>query len=329
MRLRYGLLLLLPLAASGCAREEAVPAPVVPRGEAPPPALDPAAPVTDGPVEPAPAPAFALPGLEGDFALADQRGRVVVLNFWATWNELSLEGMTALDSLHATLAGDGIVVVGITEDADALATLQAWAAAHPPPAYPLVADTAGAVARAYGGVELLPTTVVVDREGQLRARHTGILTADELLDLLGPVLIEDDEPLTATPAGAPGVVRPLSADEADALVRGGAVLVDVRAEEDRRAAGALPYALYRPAARLTPADLPANFSTPLVFADAGVADGGDAAGAAERALAWGYVSVFVLDGGVPAWIAAGLPLDVTPPALPDAPPAVPTGSVLG
>jgi cytochrome c biogenesis protein CcmG/thiol:disulfide interchange protein DsbE len=335
MRLHYGpLCLLLALAAAGCESEEAM---VPPDEAAPTPRAAPAppgapglpAPAADGPVEPAPAPDFALPGLDGDFALADQRGHVVVLNFWATWNELSVEGMGALAGLHDELADDGVVVVGIAEDEGALAALQAWAQANAPPPYPLVADPGGDVALRYGGVELLPTTVVVDRDGLVRARHIGILTEDELFGLVGPVLIEDDEPLTGAPglpAPTPGVVRPLSAADAEALVRTGAVLVDVREEAARRTAGALPYALHRPAARLAAEDLPANFSTPLIFAD----DGGAAsAEAAERALGWGYTAVYLLDGGVPAWEAAGLPLEPLYPVGPDDPPVVPTHSVLG
>lgn len=330
MHLRYGLLLMLALAASGCETEETVAPMSTPRAMRP--ALpDSGAPVTDGPVEPVPAPDFALPGLDRAFALADHRGHVVVLNFWATWNDPSLEGMDALDGLHDTLADDGVVVVGIAEDEDALSTLRAWVAEHAAPSYPLVADTAGTVARAYGGVALLPTTVVVDREGQLRARHTGILSEDELLDLLGPVLIEDDEPLMATPASEPGVVRPLSASDADALVRDGAVLVDVRERAARQAAGALPHALHRPAVLLAAEDLPANFSIPLIFAS----DGDTVASeAAEQALAWGYVTVYFLEGGVAAWRASGLPLDSVPvepapPAHQESAPVVRGRSVLG
>ncbi|HLT48645.1 MAG TPA: redoxin domain-containing protein [Rubricoccaceae bacterium] len=335
MRLRYGplLLALWALAAAGCESEEAVaPAPAPrPTARSAPEAPAVPAPVTDGPLDPAPAPDFTLPGPGGDFALAEQRGHVVVLNFWATWNELSLEGMDALAGLHETLAGEGLVVVGIAEDDDALAALEAWAAENALPPYPVVADTAGAVARLYGDVELLPTTVVVDREGRLRARHTGILSEDELLDLLGPVLIEDDAPLRAQPTGQPGVVQPLAAADAEALVRAGAVLVDVREEPARQAVGALPYALHRPLALLAAEDLPANFATPLIFADA---SDGASAEAAERAVRWGYRSVYLLEGGVGAWEEAGLPLEPVParrqpPAPESTPPLVPTRPVLG
>ena len=338
MRRRYRpLALLLCALAAGCemgTQEAALPAPAVaPQAttRAAPAVPDTAAPTTDGLVEPEPAPDFTLPAGDGAFALADQRGHVVVLNFWATWNELSVAGMGALADLHDTLADDGVVVVGLAEDDDAEAALQAWTAAHDAPPYPLLADADGAVARRYGGIEMLPTTVVVDRAGRLRARHIGILTEDELLDLLGPVLIEEDAPATPLPVAHPGVVLPLAADDVDALIRAGAVLVDVREDPARRAAGAFPYALHRPLGLLASDDLPANFATPLIFAD----EGGDAsAEAADRAVGWGYQAVFRLDGGVPAWEAAGLPLEPVPappaPAAPQRPaPIVPARSVLG
>jgi rhodanese-related sulfurtransferase/peroxiredoxin len=332
MPLRSGFFLLaLLVAASGCGGEDVAappagaPEPAARRAPAVP-APEPAGPASDAIADPTPAPDFTLPGLDGDFALADQRGRVVVLNFWATWNDLSLEGLDALARLHEDVGDAGVVIVGIAEDEDALVALRGWAEANPAPPFPLVADTAGAVARSLGGVELLPTTMVVDRQGLLRARHTGILSPDGLLDLLGPILIEEDDSLAVLPAATPGAVTALDAADVPALVRAGAVLVDVREDAAWRSAGALPYALHRPLDALAPSDLPANFSTPLVFVD----EGGEASGeAAKQALAWGYVAVYVLDGGVEAWEAAGLPLEPAPPARPAGPPVVPAQSVLG
>jgi rhodanese-related sulfurtransferase/thiol-disulfide isomerase/thioredoxin len=282
----------------------------------------------DGPLAPEPAPTFALSGPGGDFALTEHRGRIVVLHFWATWNELSPEGLDALAGLHEEVADAGVAIVGIAEDEDAEAALGRWAEGRPALPFPLVADPGGTVARLYGGVELLPTTVVVDRQGLLRARHTGVLSPDGLLDLLGPVLIEDDEPLADFPAAESGVVVPLPAEDVPELVRAGAVLVDVREAEARRAEGVLPYALHRPLASLKAQDLPANFSTPLIF----VSDDGAAEQAAEQALGWGYAGVYLLDGGVAAWEAAGLPLEPAPAEAPEETepaPVVPTQSVLG
>ena len=318
---------MLAFAAAGCETGEdsgeATPSDASPRVATDGPGAS--VPTTDGLTEPTPAPDFTLAGPGGSFTLADHRGEVVVLNFWATWNELSLDGMDALSTLHETLGDEGLAVVGIAADDDAPSVLRAWVGVHDAPPYPLVADLDGAVAEAYGGIELLPTTVVVDRRGRLRARHTGILSEDELLDLLAPVLIEDDEPLPDAPVAAPGAVRSLSADEADALARSGAVLVDLRDDRARRADGALPFALHRPAGRLAASDLPANFATPLIFVDE---VGTGSFGAAEVAVEWGYVAVYHLDGGVSAWVAAGLPLDPLPTVPKEPSPREPASPVL-
>lgn len=148
---------------------------------------------------PVPAPGFTLPGIDGDFSLGAQRGRIVVLNFWATWNELSIEGLDALAQVQDELRGEGIIVAGLAQDEEGLDALATWTETHES-AFALIADTARHVAAQYGDITLLPTTVIVDRGGLVRAHHTGILTYDELLDLLGPVLIEDDEPLSTGPA---------------------------------------------------------------------------------------------------------------------------------
>ena len=276
--------------------------------------------------EAAPAPDFRLPGLDGDFALADQRGHIVVLNFWATWNELSQTGLAALSQIHAETADDGVMVVGVVEDERPLEAIQAWLETHPVPDFPVLADTSRAVAALFGGIELLPTTVVIDREGLIRAHHTGILSYDELLDLLGPILIEQDEPLTGLPEPTPGIVQILLATEVPNLVADGAMLVDVRLPDDRKALGALPDAQHCPLATLVRDDLPANFAMPVIFVSG---DSLDAHEAARRALDWGYVAVYIVEGGVHAWAEAGLPLRPVTPSRREPPPVLPARTVFG
>ncbi|MCH8031101.1 MAG: TlpA family protein disulfide reductase, partial [Bacteroidetes bacterium] len=110
---------------------------------------------TDELAEAAPAHDFSLPGLVGEFTLSDHQGEVVVLNFWATWNELSVEGMDALNKVHTELGADGIAVVGIAQDEGGLDVIMDWAIEHTV-AYPLVADASQVVAGQFGEIELLP-----------------------------------------------------------------------------------------------------------------------------------------------------------------------------
>lgn len=251
-----------------------------------------------------PAHDFSLPGLGGEFTLSAHRGEVVVLNFWATWNEPSIDGMEAMDRVHAELGADGIAVVGIAQDEGGLDVLRDWADAHGV-AYPLVADASRSVARQYGEIELLPTTIIIDRHGLIRERHTGILTHDELLDLLGPILIEEDEPLSGLPAQEVSLApQPLSPMEVHRLVGDGAMLVDVRSRREVEATGLALYAEHLPLHAMVSQDLPANLGVPVIF----LGESEDALLAAVRAREWGYFSVYIVAGGLTAWEAAGLPV---------------------
>lgn len=273
------------------------------------------------------APDFSLPGLQGEFSLADQRGKVVVLNFWATWNELSVGGMSALDSVQTELGADGIAIVGIAQDKDGLDLVTDWAADNTV-GYPLVADASQAVAREYGDIELLPTTIIVDREGFIRERHTGILTHDELLDLIGPILIEEEEPLSELPSVTEGQgPRQLSPVDVHALVANGAMLIDIRSLHELEETGTAASAEHHPLQVLVPQDLPANFGVPIIFL--GDENGDLAKTAAERALDWGYASVYVVAGGLTAWRAAGLPIGPLVRTPQEDEPLFPTRTVIG
>ncbi|NNF58381.1 MAG: redoxin domain-containing protein [Rhodothermaceae bacterium] len=271
------------------------------------------------------APPVRLSGPEGDFVLADERGRIVVLNFWATWNELSQDGLASLDTLAQELA-DEVLVVGITEDEDPEMALGTWLEANTAPTFALLADPAQTAAHQFGDIELLPTTIVIDREGMVRARHTGILSHDALLDLLGPILIEDDEPLAILPAMPRGTVQPIAAEEVPPLIARGAMLVDVRLPDERDQVGALPHAQHRPLSTLLAQDLPANFAMPVIFV---CGEGVDSDAAAQRALTWGYMAVYVVAGGVPAWADAGLPLEPRASTASEQSPVLPERTVLG
>ncbi len=116
--------------------------------------------------EPLPAP--QEPALRGDgseVALADFRGRVVLLNFWATWCAPCVREMPSLDRLQAALGPEGLDVVAVSEDRKQ-ALAEAFLAEHELDNLALYMDRRGAVARAFG-LRGLPTTYLIDREGRL------------------------------------------------------------------------------------------------------------------------------------------------------------------
>ena len=134
----------------------------------------------------------------GRFSLEEQRGKVVLVQFWTTWSEPARAHLDALGSALRVMgtAASALVVAADAEGAEAVAPIMAESGLR----VPTTLDAAGSLSRAFGGVRMYPTTFVVDAEGRLRARHVGALTEAGLLELAGPYLIERaDPPLAAVP----------------------------------------------------------------------------------------------------------------------------------
>lgn len=134
----------------------------------------------------APAPAFSLRDLAGaPLTLERLRGKVVLLDFWATWCEPCREAIPHLVALQKELGPKGLAVVGISiddEDAPVVALQRQLGMNYP------VARGDAQLAERYGGILGVPTTFVIDRNGVIRARHDGpmdmVALRKELLGLL-------------------------------------------------------------------------------------------------------------------------------------------------
>lgn len=106
---------------------------------------------------------------------ADHRGRVVVLNVWATWCPPCVAETPGFAGLAREFAGDA-VFLGLSQDADT-ADVRAFARRFDVPYDLLVgAPLAGTLPAA----DVLPTTYVIDRDGRVRMRHEGLLLAPAL-----------------------------------------------------------------------------------------------------------------------------------------------------
>jgi peroxiredoxin len=117
------------------------------------------------------APDIALPALDGTrFRLADHRGKVVLVNFWATWCPPCLEEMPALERLWQRHRQDPFVLVAVALDANT--GLVAPFVTERKLTFPVVLDPRLDAGNAYS-VRALPTTVVVDRQGDVRALALG------------------------------------------------------------------------------------------------------------------------------------------------------------
>jgi thiol-disulfide isomerase/thioredoxin len=128
--------------------------------------------------DPVPAPAIAFRDAENrELTLADFRGRLAVVNFWATWCVPCVEEMPALDRLHAALKGEGIEVVAISVDRGGLRQVAPFFATHDLSRLPVYLDPTGASMRAFA-VRGLPTTIVIDADGRERGRLEGAAAWD-------------------------------------------------------------------------------------------------------------------------------------------------------
>jgi len=124
-----------------------------------------------------PAPAFDLPSLrdEGRMTLTQFRGKVVLLDFWASWCVPCAQSVPHYQKLRSELADRGfeLVAVGLDEDvADGRAFLKRFDVR-----YPVGSDPAGAVATRYA-LKGMPYAVLIDREGIVRDTHVGFQSSD-------------------------------------------------------------------------------------------------------------------------------------------------------
>lgn len=117
------------------------------------------------------APDFALTDFNGKpLRLADYRGKLVLLNFWASWCEPCLEEMPRLSAWQRNYGAAGLQVIGVSMDDEAVPAKRLLA--KRPVAYPvgLGDDKLG---ERYGGILGLPQSFLIDRHGLILARYKG------------------------------------------------------------------------------------------------------------------------------------------------------------
>ena len=129
-----------------------------------------------------PMPALSGTTLGGEALTAeDYAGRVVVVNFWATWCGPCRREQPALSEIQAAQGRDGAVFIGINFRDDAAAArayLQEFGVA-----YPSLGDPSGSIAHRFG-VPYLPATIVADAQGELRFRAVGAVDGATLEELI-------------------------------------------------------------------------------------------------------------------------------------------------
>jgi thiol-disulfide isomerase/thioredoxin len=119
---------------------------------------------------------FTAPDLAGrPVSTAALRGKVVLVNFWATWCPPCREEIPDLIALQAKYK-DTLQIIGVAQDSGSIEDVRKFAADHGMN-YPSVLSTPD-IERLFPGVSALPTTFVLDRDGKLAQKHVGMLNAE-------------------------------------------------------------------------------------------------------------------------------------------------------
>ena len=117
------------------------------------------------------APDFTLRTMGGpNLRLQEQRGRVVLINFWATWCGPCRQEMPHLNRLYEKYRASGFVLLGVNVDDDKRNAVDV--AAKLGLKFPVLLDTDKKVSRLYE-LSTMPSTVLIDRDGRVRAIHRG------------------------------------------------------------------------------------------------------------------------------------------------------------
>jgi thiol-disulfide isomerase/thioredoxin len=124
-----------------------------------------------------PAPGFTLASRAGqDVSLAQYKGDVVMINFWASWCGPCREEMPLLESIYKKYNRMGFVLLGVNVEPNAQAAND-WLKATPV-SFPILYDKDSKVSKLYD-VAGMPSTVIIDRNGNLRLLHRGYKAGDE------------------------------------------------------------------------------------------------------------------------------------------------------
>ncbi len=136
------------------------------------------------------APDFTLKTLAGDqFSMRGQRGRVVVLNFWATWCPPCRKEIPDFIALQTEYESKGLVIAGISLDEEGESVVRPFAD-EIDINYPVMVDQKG-VSDLYGPIMGLPSTFVIDRKGIVRYFAPGMLSREALEPVLEKLLNEE------------------------------------------------------------------------------------------------------------------------------------------
>ncbi|HPO56692.1 MAG: TlpA disulfide reductase family protein [Ignavibacteriaceae bacterium] len=128
------------------------------------------------------APDFALKSVDGKTVkLSDFKGKIVIVDFWATWCPPCRKGIPDLIQIQKEYPKD-VVVIGISLDRDTKSEVPAFVKNYGIN-YPVVYGD-GKVDKNFGGIEAIPTAFVIDRNGNIVDKHVGLVPKSTYVNLI-------------------------------------------------------------------------------------------------------------------------------------------------
>lgn len=135
------------------------------------------------------APNFALKTAEGKTVeLAKLKGKVVLVNFWATWCGPCRKEMPDFVDVYNRQKTNGFEIIGVSLDEEGWEVVRPFLTQYKINFPVVVGD--GKLANAYGGIEYLPTSFLIDRNGFVVDKHVGMLPKETLERKIAPLLQE-------------------------------------------------------------------------------------------------------------------------------------------
>jgi cytochrome c biogenesis protein CcmG/thiol:disulfide interchange protein DsbE len=148
------------------------------------------------------APEFTLKDANGSAVkLSDYHGKVVLLNFWATWCGPCKIEIPWFMEFEQQYKNQGFEVLGIAMDDDGWAAVKPYIAEHKINYRVVLGDDA--VANLYGGIDSLPTTFVINREGKVADTHVGLIGKDDYISEIKALLNGSNQDALRSNGGNP------------------------------------------------------------------------------------------------------------------------------
>jgi thiol-disulfide isomerase/thioredoxin len=133
------------------------------------------------------APNFSLKSADGaTYSLSKYKGKVVVVNFWATWCGPCRKEIPDFIKAYKNYKNEGLAIIGIALDEDGWTKVTPYVTENKIN-YPIVLGDEEVV-RNYGGINAIPTTFIIDKKGNIVDQYTGMMSLKQLEAKVKPLL---------------------------------------------------------------------------------------------------------------------------------------------